>query len=264
LEGLAHPHTGQMRPIVFDHDLARGRDDVVLAHLNHPLVQLSLRLLRAEVWRMGGSRHLHRVTARLAPNDLLDTPAVVVHARLLMIGTRGHRLHEELVAMGGEIRNNRFRRLSVTKVNDLLKAEQDAQPSPAMKERLTAVWNTIQPALTQALDVRGGERTASLRRKLAERADKETADIAAILAELERTIRQELGEPEYQQLSLFSTSEREQYRRNVAALRARLDQLPDELAREQAAIRARYADPEPRLFPVAVTFLVPERLAEGR
>ncbi len=28
---------------------------------------------------------------------------------------------------------------------------------------------------------------------------------------------------------------------------------------EQAAIRARFADPQPRMFPVAVTFLVPER-----
>jgi SNF2 family DNA or RNA helicase len=49
-EGLPHPHTGQMRPIVFDHNTVDGRDDVVLAHLNHRLVQMSLRLLRAEVW----------------------------------------------------------------------------------------------------------------------------------------------------------------------------------------------------------------------
>ena len=30
-EGLAHPHTGVRRPITFDHDVARGRDDIVLA-----------------------------------------------------------------------------------------------------------------------------------------------------------------------------------------------------------------------------------------
>jgi hypothetical protein len=49
-EGLAHPHTGDIRPLVFDHALAQGRDDVVLAHLNHRLVLMALRLLRAEVW----------------------------------------------------------------------------------------------------------------------------------------------------------------------------------------------------------------------
>ena len=27
-EGIAHPHTGELRPIVFDHDRLRGRDGV--------------------------------------------------------------------------------------------------------------------------------------------------------------------------------------------------------------------------------------------
>ena len=49
LTGLIHPHTGVQRPITFDPQSAAGRDDVVLAHLNHRLVQRCLRLLRAEV-----------------------------------------------------------------------------------------------------------------------------------------------------------------------------------------------------------------------
>ena len=52
-DGLAHPHTKKIRPIVFDAALATGRDDVVLAHLNHRLVQMCLRLLRAEIWSLG-------------------------------------------------------------------------------------------------------------------------------------------------------------------------------------------------------------------
>src|SRR5690606_12564609 len=45
--GLEHPHTGARRPITLDHEVAKGRDDVVLAHLNHRLVHMCLRLLRA-------------------------------------------------------------------------------------------------------------------------------------------------------------------------------------------------------------------------
>lgn len=85
-EGLAHPHTGEVRPIVFDHELMKGRDDVVLAHLNHRLVQMSLRLLRAEVWSREGNKALHRVTARVVPNHVLDVPAVIAHARLVVTG----------------------------------------------------------------------------------------------------------------------------------------------------------------------------------
>jgi len=45
-----------------------------------------------------------------------------------------------------------------------------------------------------------------------------------------------------------------------SSLLVRLERISDEIARESAAIRARYADPTPRLFPVAVMFLVPKRL----
>jgi len=61
-EGLAHPHTGVRRPITFDHGVAQGRDDVVLAHLGHRLVQMCLRLLRAEVWAPDDVKRMHRVT----------------------------------------------------------------------------------------------------------------------------------------------------------------------------------------------------------
>ena len=44
MEGLRHPYTGKLRPITFDHQVAKGRDDVVLVHLNHRLVQMCLRL----------------------------------------------------------------------------------------------------------------------------------------------------------------------------------------------------------------------------
>ncbi|MGH7335734.1 MAG: DISARM system SNF2-like helicase DrmD, partial [Candidatus Rokuibacteriota bacterium] len=86
-EGLHHPHTGAIRPITFDHAVAGDRDDVVLAHLNHRLVQMCLRLLRGEVWASHGRKRLHRATARLVPDAALDTPAVVTHARLVVVGS---------------------------------------------------------------------------------------------------------------------------------------------------------------------------------
>jgi hypothetical protein len=54
----------------------------------------------------------------------------------------------------------------------------------------------------------------------------------------------------------------EQLDRNVEALRRRLQEIPAEIEKETAAIQARFADPQPRMFPVAVTFLVPEKLAK--
>jgi hypothetical protein len=71
LAGLIHPHTGKQRPITFDPEVAAGRDDVVLAHLNHRLVQRCLRLLRAEVWAPADRQKINRVTARIVPRVAL-------------------------------------------------------------------------------------------------------------------------------------------------------------------------------------------------
>jgi len=67
-------HTKEIRPITFDHAAAANRDDIVLVHLNHRLVQMSLRLLRAEVWSVKGRKRLHRITARLVPDHVLHAP----------------------------------------------------------------------------------------------------------------------------------------------------------------------------------------------
>lgn len=262
-EGLTHPHTGVMRPIIFDHALADGRDDVVLAHLNHRLVAMALRLLRAEVWATGGRGKLHRVTARIVPNDTLELPALVGHARLLVLGADHQRLHEELIVAGGLLREGRFARMNLTETQRALAAATDRPVSAAMQERVAAQWPKHQDALLAALEARMREQATSMEKQLSERCDKEVADITAILTELQRAIATELDEPTVNQMILpdFSDTERDQFARNQDSLRARLAQIPGEIVGETAAIRARYANPSPRLFPVAVTFLVPERMA---
>jgi hypothetical protein len=262
-EGLEHPHTKEIRPITFDHAVADGRDDVVLVHLNHRLVQMSLRLLRAEVWSTKGRKRLHRITTHLVPDHVLNLPAMVAHARLVVVGGDSHRLHEEIITAGGLIKEGRFTRLNVGEVDKLLAEAGDDEAYEPMQKRLLEMWERIAPPLAQSLEARMKDRTAGLQKKLAERADKEAQDIEAILSELKKAIETELAEPEYEQLSLFDEPEKEQFERNRDFLRARAKAIPDEIKRETAAIRSRYADPQPRMFPVAVTFLVPERMARG-
>ncbi|MDP9476027.1 MAG: DISARM system SNF2-like helicase DrmD [Actinomycetota bacterium] len=263
-EGLAHPHTGESRPVVFDHNLADGRDDLVLAHLNHRLVEMCLRLLRAEVWSQqdSGERRLNRVTARLVPDTALRDPAVVAHGRLVVLGGDNHRLHEEVIAAGGILREGRFARMNVGETNAALLSALPKEAPESVKESIRNLWPSHRDRLFRSLEVRMEERTRNLGRFLDERAEEEASGTRAILEELARSIREELEGPEDQlQLELFSTPEREQFERNKGALKSRLRSIPDEIERETRAIRARYADPFPRLFPVSVTYLIPERVA---
>ena len=263
-EGLAHPHTEEIRPIVFDPDLARGRDSVVLVHLNHKLVQMCLRLLRAEVWSRQDSSKLYRVTARRVPTAALDHPVVVAYGRLVVLGGDQQRLHEEIIAAGGELKEGRFSRLNVGQIEAALEAAQQMKGDKAVPQsfeaRLQEAWPKHQEALLRSLEVRIGDRTQGLQKKLAERCEKEVADMTAVLTELRSQIIRELDEPAVEQMELFSSVEKEQLERNLSSLRLRIEQIPQEIEQEAAIIRARFAEPTPRLFPLAVTYLVPQKL----
>jgi hypothetical protein len=258
--GMAHPFTGVERPIVFDDALVTD-DSVVLAHLNHPLVLLAQRLLRAEVWSAQGK--LNRVTARLVPDHALTAPALVAYARLVVIGGGRYRLHEELITAGGTLNFDgrpSFRRLNVGDLNHALEAASLQQPGPRAFEALQQHWNAFEEPLRSALTARMQDRLTTVTSQLSERSAREQSDIAAILEELAQSIRKQLKPVEQLMLPGFSEAERSQYLRDMDALRDRLTHIPDEIVREQQAAQARYADLQPRLFPAAIALLVPERL----
>ncbi len=106
----------------------------------------------------------------------------------------------------------------------------------------------------------------SLERRLAERADEERARIVDGFTQFGASVRSALVDDA--QDALFSVveaarskEELEQYRRDRRSWSERLAQLETERERELAAVAARYADPQPHRFPVAVVFVVPKREA---
>ncbi|MCM1983780.1 DISARM system SNF2-like helicase DrmD [Lyngbya confervoides] len=262
-DGLAHPHTSETRPIVFDPDLARQRDDVVLVHLNHRLVQMCLRLLRAEVWSREGRKRLNRVTARVVPSDELEFPVVIAYGRLVILGGDQQRLHEEVITAGGSLKEGRFSRLNVGQVNQAIAVASGESVPEAFQQRLVESWPSHQEALLRSLEVREQTRTEALQKTLQDRCEKEVADMTAILTELKEHIERELKQPDVEQLDLFNSAEKEQFERNQGSLRQRVEQIPAEIEQEAAVIRSRFAAPSARLFPLAVTYIVPQRLVGG-
>lgn len=265
LEGVRHPHTQQIRPITFDHAVATGRDDLVLIHLNHRLVQMCLRLLRAEVWAKDDVKKLHRVTVRKVPDSSIEGPAIVVISRLVVTGGNHHRLHEELTVAGGYIGDKSFRREeSVNKVQHWLEQATPIKADDSLFDALRMRFERAQSAVLQTVDARSKDRLKFLINTLKTRKQQELEDINTVLNELEKAIEHELQKDQQPaQLSLFSEDERTQLKRDTAALEARLARIPIERQQEAAAIEMRYDNLKDRTFPVAVIFVVPESSVQG-
>jgi superfamily II DNA or RNA helicase len=259
--GLEHPARPQeRRPITFDHELAKARTDVVLAHLGHPLVRMALALLRAEVW--GTGNHLHRVTVRYAEHRL-GVPVAVAHGRLVITGASGHRLHEQLIFAGLRLGEGRPERLGVQETESALELARATAVPVTLAERMVPELQAAAEPLRAALQARAGDRARQLTATLQGRSREEQQQVKETLSELAATIRREAFGEHGDQLQLITgleldAGDRAQVERDLRSLRARLDLIPEEIEREQTAIARRYADPVHRLFPAAVTLLVPE------
>jgi superfamily II DNA or RNA helicase len=264
-EGLRHPHTDVIRPITFDHDVAKGRDDVVLVHLNHRLVQMCLRLMRAEVWAQDDVKRIHRIDLRSLPDEELEDLAVVVISRLVIIGGNHHRLHEELTATGGYLREKGFKREpKVGAVEVWLTKAVEAQMTTDRFEHIASLFEANEDNTRRAVEARSKERLRNLANTLQSRKEQEERDIKTVLDELAAAIKSELHKTEEpEQFELFTPDERTQVTRDLEALEARLVRIPEEKEREIEAIRQRYKDFTDRTFPVAVIFLIPESKLGG-
>lgn len=264
--GLNHPHTGRRRPITFDHAVAKGRDDVVLAHLNHRLVQMCLRLLRAEVWALEDKKSLHRIAVRQCMDTSLDQPVVAIWSRLVVTGGHHHRLHEELTLSGGELKTTGFSRIAQigrleSLVNDSIPIEPDEAPFAALAKR----YDSASDSILTAIDARSRDRLQYLESALQRRQKMEEEDIEGLLAELEKAIAREIKEAALPvQMELWSDTEKQQLRRDVEALRARLARIPAEREQEVESIRQRYTGLMHRTFPVAIIVVVPQSFAGRR
>ena len=266
-EGLKHPHTGVVRPVVFDGELAKDRDDVVLAHLNHALVKMSLRLLREEIWKTGTNSRLNRVAVRSVPG--LAQPMACVFSRLLIVGGDHLRIHEELLLSGGEIRSDGYRRESG--VNALKKLWDESSPLDHVTEpvfaRLKSLFNRNEKSIIETYERRAEERSAALEQQLVRKKEAEIKAINTLLDELANGIRAELAKENSEELVQmmfdFAKEEKQELKRDFAALRARLEQIPNEKAAEIALVERHYSGTRPLSFPAAVVFLVPATSSWG-
>ena len=257
---LYDPIADVIRPITFDHSVATGADDVVLAHLNHRLVAQAMRTLRAEIWSSGAETRMGRVSARIGGADLEDL-GVVAFARLVLIGGDGRRLHEEVITAAGRVRNGSYARWNIGETDHAIQAASYEQAGGHAEAHIAAVWPRINESVYAALEARAKDRVDSLQRRLIERQDADIDAITTVLTDLRENIGSELdrvsGETRGQLTLDFNPEEKDQFERNAQALQRRLDEIPDEIIRETEAVRSRYATPTPRLFPAAIEFLVP-------
>jgi superfamily II DNA or RNA helicase len=258
----------QERPITFDPEAVGDRDDVVLAHLGHPLTAMATSLLRAAMW--GGHSGLARVTALVSDDPRVETTVLAAFARLVLVGQDGTQLHEEIIQAGGWLRNTgatgRFTRIEgVELLGSILGQALDAATLTAtsgpVQARLAAAWEAAKPSLQAAIEARGRTRRDQLTRTLERRREEEIRRITDDMERFAASLRKALAEDDPDTGQLLLPLELEQQRRDRAAWRRKLDEMGAERDRAVSLIRERYRVVDDHVFPAAVVFVVPRHEA---
>ena len=261
----------KLRPVTFDDQAARGRDDLVHIHLGHALMQRSARTLRSALF--SADSPVNRVTAVVV--DGLPQSCVAAVSRLVLVGRGGLRLHEEVFLTGIRIRGQA---LSEEKAEDVLDQALDAQDLALADEQIRRVLAELWNGDGAGRALRGRLLTAMTRKaqslqekRLGALATRQETDIAraeeifaafrVILREsrdrLEREIRS-------QDELLFTDDQQKQRRRDLSTMIDRLERLDGEERREIDAINARYADIRPHVTAAAVVFALTPADAAAR
>jgi hypothetical protein len=274
LQDLVDPVTGTRRYLTLNADLAKPAPGPLLAHLNHPLVFHATALLRAQVWSTTTRDQLQRVTCRYYEPMAVDGDydwkgdiAVVAQARVLITGADGNRLHEQVIARAARLRGRSWAQLPADVHADLLWDARSPEPAPP-DGNLVEDWDRVADDLLRNL-VSRGQRVAELRQKdLANRLDQETAALEAeaeqAAADMRGTIenlREVMNQP---QATLFDDDVARQLRFDLERLSDRHAQVRDQVHADLEQVKHRYSKQDVRVFPIAITFLIPVTKRENR
>ncbi|MHA6622493.1 DISARM system SNF2-like helicase DrmD [Pseudonocardia sp. DLS-67] len=270
LDGLAtRLEPDVLRPITFDERAAEKRTDLVHVHLGHALMRRSTRLLRSALF--GVESPVHRVTAVVV--DGLPQSCVAAVSRLVLVGRGGLRLHEEVFLTGIRVRGQA---MAEAKVEEVLDAALDAEHLTLADDDVRAVlaqeWNADGSRLRTRLLTAMTRKAEARQTKVAEALEaRRTADVArareifgAFRTNLRDSRERLTAEIRTQEEMLFTDDQQKQRRRDLEAMRDRLESLDEEEQREVAAITERYAEVKPHVSAAAVVFaLTPQDAQAG-
>lgn len=241
--------------------LPDGRDagDVVQLHLEHRLVRRLLGQFVSAGFRQGLER------ACVIRTPATPAPRVILLGRLALYGEKAARLHEEVLSVAADWRDDgplrilaEGREAEARVLDELIAALRTAEDAdPATAARATAQSARDVADLRPTLTDRAEARRARVAGDLARRAAAEAGALETLLAARLARIRRERGSDDGQLALLLDPAETRQRaadRRSWERATARLD---EELAREPERLRGAAAIHATRLEPIGLVYLWP-------
>jgi len=274
---------GRLLTLVFRPELARDRRDVVLLHLNHPLMQKAFSVFKKAFYSLGlTGETLSRATFIICGSrkwgvgesgvENGEWAEAVIFLKLLASSTQGLKLHEELFSLRFSFNPGEpLKYVAEEKDFDFLLTGKHLPIPRELAQKIRSSFRKSESLIKEKIEALEKEKVKELKKLLKEKASVETRQIKSVIRErikeIEISLKRLRQETESPQKALFSLDQLrhvdETLREDIKHLEARRKALEEDLSREPTRIKARYELQTVKIFPVGVCFILPESLVKN-
>ena len=266
LEYTIRDTKGNLKKIIFDSTIGISRNDIVLLHLNHPLMRRVINEFRRNIWTEGFEEdlRLHKSSYKILPRSILKFPGIVIFLRILAINKNNQKIHESIKMFGAEINKDQLIWLEEGYVKSLYKTKGKFTNIPIhignfLRENFPSYELQIKDKI---LELQKNE-TSQIKEFLKEFVKKEIVTVKSLIQDRIKEINARISQVTDSQTRItdFTEEENQQLEEDLRWLRKKKIELTERLRTEPEWIKTKFdLSKEIRIFPLGILYLLPENL----
>lgn len=245
-----------LKKIVFDPEVKKDREDVVLMHLAHPLIKYAISDFRKRLFPSLKESSLSRLSYKISSN--LDDIYLEAKTRLLVLNDNGSLIHEEIVPQYFKMIDNKFFTIENFKSTDGLFSSITLELSQKLRNRIYFQKDFIKQSTSDKAKSKIDALKIELKAKATEHTKNTKSLIRDRIAEINERIKVMRGEIQ-KQINLFTSEEEIQYKDDLKWLEYRYEDLLKRLEEEPAEIKRDFTIKDTKEFFLSLTLYIPQR-----
>ena len=267
LEPTIRNSKDKLKTIIFDPNVGVSRSDIVLLHLNHPLMKRVINEFRRHIWAEGfqnDPKKLYKTSYKILPSYIIKVPGVVVFVRSLAISKNNQKIHESIQTLGAEINKDQLIWLNEKNVQILLKAKGSFEDIPKdIGDFLRKNFSSYELQIKDKILELQKSETVRIKYVLKEFVKNEIAIVKSLIKDRIQEITARISNVTDFQLKItdFTEDENQQLEDDLKWLRRRKLELEEQLYIEPQKINKKFdLSKEIRIFPLGILYLLPDNL----
>lgn len=256
--------------LVFDHDHQQEKH-TVLVHLNHPLIHKATNIFREHIWKneITGTEKFNRCSYKVVKDRNIPKLHMITFGRLIATNTKGIKLHEDLLLMGGEVDVKEIHARDQSELWNIFNVDGDfPEISKSFGDQLRSLFPHHKNEMQNIMDRLRESKIDEIQAILTKKATSEKQHVQELMKERLNEIEMRKKKLQVQKGTIqtklldFTEEESEQWEEDIRRMEVKFEELKKNMEREPERVEERYTLKNFEIYPLATLYVIPEHLLE--